>query len=525
MMHRVLVVDDEEITVNAVSNYILSNFGVEVYRAYSGPEAQKILRARRFDVVITDISMPAMSGMELLDFIKHFWPKCRVILLTAYADFAYAHHALQYERVEYLLKADGFDALQKKLHACFQSIQQEHEQEEHAILLKAKYIQMTTYVQNDLLERLLLRNEKPVAQQEFADAELPFHSDDPVFLAVSRVDSAHRLQTGEMLSVCASYMAPLQERGIFCVHHLHNDSMVSFAQLKDGGQSADAIVLLKDAFERSAANLDTLGIRMTTGMDDRFYPFTALADRYIVLQQVLVRFSDVDGVINASALCRQEAEPTKALPLLTMDDLNMLYKMASLGQREECLTYLRQQLAQIRAVADMYAAPLTGLSGALCFFFSSVFPQYVQHARKDIAMLANPHGTGEAYLEKVLTMANEAFAEKQSEQWENQSWLISQIDAYLLEHFQEDITLTMLSEVLHYSVSYLARAYKKQKNVSLMNRLTEIRLNHAKLLLRSTSLKLSDIARQSGFYTAKYFNEVFKKNMGCTPNQWREQVQ
>lgn len=107
---------------------------------------------------------------------------------------------------------------------------------------------------------------------------------------------------------------------------------------------------------------------MTTGMDDRFYPFTALADRYIVLQQVLVRFSDVDGVINASALCRQEAEPTKALPLLTMDDLNMLYKMASLGQREECLTYLRQQLAQIRAVADQVCSATHWPFGRIVLF-------------------------------------------------------------------------------------------------------------------------------------------------------------
>ena len=151
----------KEITVNAVSNYILSNFGVEVYRAYSaysGPEAQKsFARAGLTWSLLTSACRNERYGTA--GFHKHFWPKCRVILLTAYADFAYAHHALQYERVEYLLKADGFDALQKKLHACFQSIQQEHEQEEHAILLKAKYIQMTTYVQNDLLERLLLRNE------------------------------------------------------------------------------------------------------------------------------------------------------------------------------------------------------------------------------------------------------------------------------------------------------------------------------------------------------------------------------
>ena len=94
-MRRILVVDDEELIVNSLSSYLEENFEAEIHRAYSAVEAMKVLKRMMFGVVITDIAMPAVSGLELLDFVKKYWPDCRVIVLTAYNNFQYAYDTLK----------------------------------------------------------------------------------------------------------------------------------------------------------------------------------------------------------------------------------------------------------------------------------------------------------------------------------------------------------------------------------------------------------------------------------------------
>ena len=97
-MYRLLMVDDEELIVNSMCSSIEENFEVELYRAFSAFEALELLRKMRFDLVITDISMPVMSGIDLLKRIKQTWPECHVILLTAYKDFDYAYQSMKYNK-------------------------------------------------------------------------------------------------------------------------------------------------------------------------------------------------------------------------------------------------------------------------------------------------------------------------------------------------------------------------------------------------------------------------------------------
>ena len=98
-MYRMLVVDDEPLIVNSLCSSIEQNFDVELYRANSAFVAMDLLQKMRFDVVITDISMPVMSGLELLKWIRGIWPQCYVILLTAYDKFDYAYESMKYDRV------------------------------------------------------------------------------------------------------------------------------------------------------------------------------------------------------------------------------------------------------------------------------------------------------------------------------------------------------------------------------------------------------------------------------------------
>lgn len=110
-MYRILIVDDEPWIADGLFDEFrnISTFELDVYKAYSGRAALELLAKNRMDVVVTDIRMPGIDGMQLLEKIHYNWPECKVIFLTGYREFDYAYTALQHRGVSYILKTEGFD--------------------------------------------------------------------------------------------------------------------------------------------------------------------------------------------------------------------------------------------------------------------------------------------------------------------------------------------------------------------------------------------------------------------------------
>ena len=106
-MARILLVDDEPIVTRTLRMLIEKELpGVGVCCANSAAEALELLHLNRYDMVITDVSMPRISGLELLEKIRSLDPACYVIVLTAYSSFEYAYKAAQYENVRFILKLE-----------------------------------------------------------------------------------------------------------------------------------------------------------------------------------------------------------------------------------------------------------------------------------------------------------------------------------------------------------------------------------------------------------------------------------
>lgn len=96
------------------------------------------------------------------------------------------------------------------------------------------------------------------------------------------------------------------------------------------------------------------------------------------------------------------------------------------------------------------------------------------------------------------------------------------IEQYLDEHFADDITLETLSELTHMNKYYMVHAFKKYKGVSPIKYLIDRRITEAKYLLESTDYPISKIAETTGFSSQSYFSQVFRKEMGVSPVQYRK---
>lgn len=126
-MYRLMVVDDEDFITDSLA-YMLEGLeepALEVSKAYSAAEALALLNSHVYDIVITDIQMPGMSGIDLLREIHAKWPSCRVIFLTGYNEFDYAYQALKYGAFRFILKNEGDDVLVGVIQECIQNIRRE----------------------------------------------------------------------------------------------------------------------------------------------------------------------------------------------------------------------------------------------------------------------------------------------------------------------------------------------------------------------------------------------------------------
>ena len=163
--YRVLIVDDEPHVVEAVAELLESAdaFSVDLYRAYNAAEALRLLDAGRMDLVISDIEMPGMNGLMLLDEINRRWPVCRVVFLTAHPNFQYVREALQKHAADYILKTEDDDVLLEKLTNVLDSLEE---------ALRPPLSNAAGHTASSAqLERLLRHPELPVTQAGFdADA-------------------------------------------------------------------------------------------------------------------------------------------------------------------------------------------------------------------------------------------------------------------------------------------------------------------------------------------------------------------
>ena len=129
-MHRLLIADDEEIIVKWLLKLFESRDDLEILVAYSGLEALGILNRTKIDVFLSDIRMPGMNGMQLLEIISRDWPQCRVVFLTGHGEFDYVYNAIHHENVSFLLKTETDEVIVDTVEKSIQSIERSYRDQE-----------------------------------------------------------------------------------------------------------------------------------------------------------------------------------------------------------------------------------------------------------------------------------------------------------------------------------------------------------------------------------------------------------
>lgn len=208
-MLRLLIVDDEAESLAWLKEMFEAESSEEMilYTASSGRKALEILNSVKCDVVLTDIKMPGMDGMELYRHVKENWPRARVVFLTGYSTHELLYQAIQDREIRYLLKTETPEKIVSTVLETYHELVEQQEQllqqeKKDALLQKAQY-----WMQKEFMEQLIYdgAGEEPL-KERMDELGFLFQGDRPVVLFLGRTDAervAHSGTTGKDPFLCA----------------------------------------------------------------------------------------------------------------------------------------------------------------------------------------------------------------------------------------------------------------------------------------------------------------------------------
>lgn len=159
MIYRLLIVDDEPHVIESMVSLLesQSDLPLDIYTAYSGQQAINMMHQGKIDILITDIRMPDISGIELVDIVNRLWPVCKTIFLTAYPNFEYAYHAIRRHVISYILKTESDDVIINEIRKALTTIHEEFIDQQASIQTGSAPAEGNNCVDRDLLMYLLSR--------------------------------------------------------------------------------------------------------------------------------------------------------------------------------------------------------------------------------------------------------------------------------------------------------------------------------------------------------------------------------
>lgn len=513
---KALIVDDEEHVREAIELSVdWEKFGItEQIMAEDGIQAIELIRQHNPAILFCDMSMPKMDGPELLRLLREENAETQVIVISGHDDFLYTRAAIRAWGVDYLLKPFRKSDLEQALVRASVAWQ-DHE--------SSKSGNRETSYRLKKVDALL--DEQKLAA--YLQGEVPFHDGIRSLLGnpaggtwVALVLPRNRIELvngrfdgdGELFVFAINNIAHeiLESYGSYYFCRLdpyrwvllvsRDDREVSYSEFND------YIRKLSEAWRR------TLGLSTFIGLASARSPIEGLP----------ASVGDARVSLLKSPVLKSGKSSERAGDIPRLSDQQVLLEAAlRRGNKTYAAQIIRSFTDKLRERGSLSLKELQA---------------YTMEANLLLERASRYDQSG-----TVLSDLNLPLWISDLEEWERllvqQCWrliecagneengkhAIESMRQYMNEHYQEDISLSTLSERFHFSPQYIAKKFKEVYNTTVVTCLTELRIEKARSLLTHTSMSVLEISETLGYSDENYFGKVFKKQTGVSPLQFRKQ--
>lgn len=507
---RMLIVDDEPVICEGLRYTIdWAEYGVQVVGvAYDGKEALQRVQEHHVDLVLSDIRMEGMDGMQLAEQLKHQFPKVRVIMISGYEDFAYARQAIRLGVSDYLLKPVDIEELGAVVRGVVKSIRSQEEE--------GSAQEMELWLSNMARHGTAYGKEVPIslhgAQFRIVATQLEnFHErfggmppeqykeiQEAWITTLSNSLQQHSFRTVSVFDH-ENLLITLVISDVWLEHKVWDELLVSSIPSLPGGASlycgaSRFYADLGDTADRCAEANELLLYYVLEGL-----PFLQSEYRdQIGENRILPNFDITDMVQKlVSNLFKQNTDEVELLVESMFGFFRekgyLLSELLSIC--EELFTLLRQRLRKSGMTELDYGhkvKPDLNIYNSYAGLESIVMEDL-----KELLLLIDKQGIDKSY------------------------WIIEKAKKYMIDHYRSDLKASEVASWLKITPSYFSNIFKQSTGKGFTEYMNEMRIDHAKDLLATTQDKVFEIADKVGYKEYKYFVSVFKLYTGMTPKEYR----
>ncbi|MFC4778163.1 response regulator [Paenibacillus sp. GCM10023252] len=537
-MYQIMIVDDEPSVVNGLAERIdWCSLGIsEVHKAFSPKEALEILTRTTIDLMITDIRMPGMNGIELVERIHAINSRTRCIILTGFSDFDYVKNAMRHNVSDYLVKPVDNEELLESLHKAIHSIQEEWN------LISSYQRTLYSFRENLPAMRMVLLNDllngfrMPIEQlnKKLNMMDLHIEAGNPCSLLLLRMDSEfphYNVDNVQLLQYSIGNIAEEVFRDKFSIlqGRDRHDYLIFLVTLKDGQRTitdslSEIYVRLSEELQR---NIKVYLKGSVTLLASQWGTFPK--DVPILYEQLLYEArrnvgNGGDYFFVAGKHTNRDVqwlkklyEPPLLLHLLEVGRWEQAgHKLAEIFQElDQKNLHSREHLLEVYYNIHSCYAAAAHKNG-----------KQLSDLAQDSPTLAEgiPFSNHQEVYKWALDVLQQLQEDMTKETKHNRSKVVKQVRKYIEERLSEDVSLQAIADHVNLNPGYLSRIYKIEADENLSDYLLRTRMDKACHMLRNSQDKVYQIAAQLGYGNAPYFIRVFKKQFGLTPQEYRERV-
>jgi len=520
-MYKVLLADDEMLDLEGIRKFIpWSELGMEVAASVTnGLAALEVLSREPIDILVTDVRMPHMSGLELARQSLDRQKGLRIIFVSGHQDFDYVKQALSLNACSYVLKPMD-DA---EMIASLKKLRAELDEELKRRKNEQAFMQMKPIIHNEYLTLLLEGEDETVDMQAMIEAGQMEPIRWPVHVAVLEIDDLSwklnpypEVKRKELLNGYVSEVFALCKA--MGIQHACKINRQRLGLLIDPYVEMDlALQQILEHVERS------FPFTVTIGLGGAAIDALTLQESYREALSALEykMFVGKGKQINYKNLQTNEIEDAKKLDtrLDSLFEAMNRYDLVRIHDEIERLFQLGPSMRSRFTVHNFAMYVILKLDGYLQTLNEDLFQILGMELQNlDILLQFETISDIRAWLRKRMFEISESLHQKKKRK---NARLIREITDYVQEHLSGNITLRDVADRFSFSPNYLGTIFKDGTGQNFSEFVIGYRMEKARALLKESSLKIYEVADRVGYRYLPYFSKQFKETYGMTPVEYK----
>lgn len=499
-MYRILIVDDEKIERNGI-RFLLKKLNMEfdIDEAVNGLDALEKIRQQDYDILLTDVKMPFMDGIELIENVVNEKRRMRCVIFSGCNEFDYAKRAIRLGVVDYILKPVD----PKEFKATLEKVVDELEETKASDELRSKSME---FLYEHALYMLVNGEDIDSIRKEYSGLELDFAKFRRILLVEFNQDFFGRRD------VDFKKNEKIATLGIERYLNLNQQQEMIFL-----GDGVDAVTVAQELVKIIKSDYD----------EDCYIAVSSEIDRPENMKQMADELDELmdNKFYHPEIKVFYPNMESDSSGMIQFDD-DTLMKQMKQDIKMKDITFLR---IHFDALCKKYRGQSNFSHIYIKFVFSNLLKDFYDNIPgadeaefgREIDRLYKSEDFS-CIMEIVnnnIDLLEKSFGKEPATSHRE----IETVKNYIHNHYGEEIGAQQLADMVYLAPSYLSSLFKKETGQNLSKYIKQYRMEKAKELLTGTNMKIVNISEQVGYPNVSYFVQSFREYFGVSPQKFRDQ--